>query len=258
MRCKVGPAWLWSKSAMLLCFSLSASAHAAEPLRVVLEISPPHQTLENGKVGGLTTTVVEAMLQHAGLTPVYEVYPWARAFRIAATTPDVLIYNMARTPERENSFHWIGTVAVYQLGFVALAHRQDITIQSLQDARPYSIAIQRDDLSANFLLQHGFLVGTELVVAADIIESWQLLVHGKVDLVIDDPVALTEMAKLLAISVEQLRFVYAIPELAQHTWLAASLQTAPQLIMQLQQAHAVVAKTDFYQQVMLSRYGVTP
>ena len=68
MRCKVGPAWLWSKSAMLLCFSLSASAHAAEPLRVVLEVSPPHQTLDNGKVGGLTTAVVEQMLQQAGLS----------------------------------------------------------------------------------------------------------------------------------------------------------------------------------------------
>lgn len=244
----------WLLVLLVVCQPLRASV----PLRVVTELSPPHQTLVNGEVAGLSTILVQQILREAGLSARIEIFPWARAFRLASSQPNTLIYNMARTEERENQFYWIGTVAAYQLGFVALAHRQDITIQSLQDARPYSIAIQRDDLSANFLLQHGFVVGTELVVAADIIESWQLLVHGKVDLVIDDPVALTEMAKLLAISVEQLRFVYAIPELAQHTWLAASLQTAPQLIMQLQQAHAVVAKTDFYQQVMLSRYGVTP
>lgn len=232
--------------------------YAAVPLRVVTELSPPHQTLVNGEVVGLSTTLVQQILREAGLSARIEIFPWARSYRLASSQPNTLIYNMARTVERESQFHWIGTVASYQLGFVALAHRKDIAIHSLQDARPYSIAIQRDDLSANFLQQQGFLVGTELVVAADIIESWQLLVHGKVDLVIDDPVALTEMAKLLAISAEQVRFVYAIPELAQHTWLAASLQTSPQLILQLQQAHAVVEKTAFYQQVMQSRYSVTP
>ena len=243
---------------LLVLLVVSFPLRAAEPLRVVTELSPPHQTLVNGEVAGLSTILVQQILREAGLTAQIDIFPWARSYRLASSQPNTLIYNMARTAERESQFHWIGTVAAYQLGFVALAHRQDITIHSLQDARPYSIAIQRDDLSANFLLQNGFSVGTELVVAADIIESWQLLVHGKVDLVIDDPVALTEMAKLLAISVEQVRFVYAIPELAQHTWLAASLKTSPQLILQLQQAHAVVEKTTFYQQVMQSRYSVIP
>ncbi|MBU2280226.1 MAG: transporter substrate-binding domain-containing protein, partial [Gammaproteobacteria bacterium] len=95
---------------MLPIFTLPLSA---ENLRVVLEVSPPHQTYENGKVAGLTTAVVEQMLQQAGLTPQYEVYPWARAFRLAAGTPNVMIYNIARTPEREAQFEWIGKVASY-------------------------------------------------------------------------------------------------------------------------------------------------
>jgi polar amino acid transport system substrate-binding protein len=238
---------------VFLC-SVSAAVAATTPLRVVTELSPPHQTLIDGEVAGLSTALVKATLAHAGISAQIELYPWARAFRIAKSQPDVLIYNMARTAEREAQFHWIGTVAAYQLGFVALSHRDDIRIKALSDAVGYTIAVQRDDVAANFLMQNGFSNGQQLVLAADIAESWQLLLNGKVDLVVDDAVALTAMAETLALPYKYLRFVYAIPELAQHTWLAASLETSPELVKRLQQAHSEVATTEYYQKVMSSGY----
>lgn len=234
------------------CLSCSVAANAS--LRVVTELSPPHQTLVAGEIAGLSTELVRATLAKAGVTAQIEVYPWARSFRIAQSRPDVLIYNMARTAEREAQFHWIGTVAAYQLGFVALSHRDDIRIKALSDAVGYTIAVQRDDLAANFLMQNGFSTGQQLVLAADITESWQLLLNGKVDLVVDDAVAFTAMAETLALPYKYLRFVYAIPELAQHTWLAASLETSPELVKRLQQAHSEVATTEYYQKVMSSGY----
>lgn len=227
---------------------------AQEPLRVVTELSPPHQTLENGEVAGLSTQLVRETLREANLSASFEMYPWARAFRIASSQPNILIYNIARTEEREKQFHWIGKVAAYQLGFVALRHRQDIHIQQLDDARRYTVAIQRDDLSASFLSQQGFRTGNELVLVADIKESWQLLLNGKVDLVIDDAVALGNMAKSLSIEKEDVRFVYAIPQLEVQSWLAASRLTPSPIVEQLQQAHARVTETELYRQIMSSSY----
>ena len=128
----------------------SVVAKAEDTLRVVTELSPPHQTLQQGEIGGLSTELVRATLARAEMGGQFEIYPWARAFRIARSQTNVLIYNMARTPEREDEFKWIGTVAAYQLGFVALTHRDDIQISSLQDAKGYTVAVQRDDLSAWF------------------------------------------------------------------------------------------------------------
>ena len=238
----------------VLCCCISVGVAAQSPLRVVTELSPPHQTLQQGEVAGLSTELVKDILSSAGLAVPIELYPWARSFRIARSQPNVLIYNMARTAERESQFHWIGTVAAYQLGFVALSHRRDIQINSLSDARRYSIAVQRDDISADFLMSNGFKRGVALVLAADITESWQLLLNGKVDLVVDDPVALTGMAMELGVASQDMRFVYAIPELAQETWLAASLQTSTALITRLQHAHSQVAKTERYKQIMSSEY----
>lgn len=239
---------------VLLFCCLVGTVAAQSPLRVVTELSPPHQTWVDGEVAGLSTALVRAILAEAKIDAQIELYPWARAFHIAANQPDVLIYNMARTAQREARFHWIGTVAAYQLGFVAVSHRTDIQINTLADARAYSIAVQRNDLSADFLLHNGFQSGKHLIFAADITESWQLLLNGKVDLVIDDAVAMADMAAELKLPPQFARFVYAVPELAQQTWLAASLTTAPELVLRLQQAHRRVAATEQYQKVMSSSY----
>ncbi len=223
-------------------------------LRVVTELSPPHQVIVQGEVAGLSTELVRAILAEADISAAIEIYPWARAFHIAHKEPNVLIYNMARTAEREHAFQWIGTVAAYQLGFVRLSHRSDIQLQSVNAARQYTIAVQRDDLSANYLIEQGFVVGKQLILAADINESWQLLLHGKVDLVIDDQVALSSMVEQFNISPAYVQFVYAIPALQQQTWLAASLATPAQLVSRLQQAHGKIALTEHYHQVMSSSY----
>lgn len=237
-----------------LLFCLSGALFAAAPLRVVTELSPPHQTMHNGDVAGLSTALVKAVLTEANLDTQIEMYPWARSLRIARSQPNVLIYNIARTAPREAEFHWIGTVAAYQFGFVALKHRNDIRIEKLQDASAFTIAVQRDDLSANFLMDNGFKLGQQLVLAADITESWQLLINGKVDLVIDDQAALADMAASLELPESYIHFVYAIPELAQQTWLAANIQTPAELVTKLKLAHDKVATTTLYHQVMTSTY----
>lgn len=232
---------LWS-SVWLAAFALPAATNAASltltlPLRVVLEISPPHQTLQQGKVGGLTTTLVQQLLQQLQQAPNFEVYPWARAVKIAASTPNVLIYNMARTPEREASFHWIGPIAAYRLGFVRLKQRTDIQIQQLEDAKSYAIAVQRDDFATEWLLKQQFKVGSQLQLQPDIEASWRMLLLGKADLLIDDPMAISAMLQKLRLSTAEVEFAWLIPELAQTTWLAVNRHSDPALVTALQQSY---------------------
>lgn len=242
------------KRAVAVLFALSVIGVEAASLRIVTELSPPHQTVENGRVAGVSTQIVEATLQQAGLQSRIEVYPWARAFYIASSVPNVLIYNIARTAERENEFHWIGPVANYRLGLVRLAERTDLAPNHLQDLGSAVIAVQRDDFSYHWLKQQGMRVGKELQLSADILESWRLLLKGKVDYVIDDEAALRLMERQLAQPQGSTRFVLAIPQLEQKTYLAASKDTDPALVKKLQQAHLQVQTTALYQNVMAGRF----
>ncbi|WP_233280334.1 substrate-binding periplasmic protein [Rheinheimera mangrovi] len=241
--------------AVLLYLSFATAANT-EPLafRVVTELSPPHQTIKDGKVDGISTQIVIATLKQAGLDSHIEVYPWARSYYIATSVPNVLIYNIARTPERENEFHWIGPVANYRLGLVRLTDRTDLTPNHIKDLGSAVIAVQRGDFSSLYLQQQGLRIGKELLLSADILESWRLLLKGKVDYVVDDEAAIALMEKQLLQPQGIARFVLAIPQLEQQTYLAASKGTEPELVKKLQQAHLEVQKTQLYQDVMTGRF----
>lgn len=237
--------------AVFSCAITVCSALAEMPsVRVVTELSPPHQSIENGNVGGASTELVLAVLQQAGLQSRIEVYPWARSYYIATSVPNVLIYNMARTPEREKQFHWIGPVANYRLGLVRLTERTDLNPNHIKDLGAAVIAVQRDDFSYIWLKQQGLQVGKELQHSADILESWRLLLKGKVDYVVDDEAALRLMERQLSQPEGVASFVLAIPELEQQTYLAASLGSDAELVEILQRAHREVQKTKLYQDVM--------
>ncbi|SNY55698.1 amino acid ABC transporter substrate-binding protein, PAAT family [Arsukibacterium tuosuense] len=244
----------WLVFVGLLLTASECKAQDVGHVQVVTELSPPHQTMVAGQIGGYSTQLVKAILQQAGVSASIEMYPWARAYKMALQQPDTLIYNMARTAQREQLFQWIGPVASYRLGFVKLAHRQDIQLKALADARRYSIAVQRHDVAENFLKKNGFGQPGQLVLAADISESWQLLLHGKVDLIIDDPMALTAMAGHFNVEPEYVEFAFAIAPLQQQTYLAANKAMSAQLIDALQQAHKQVAESALYQQVMRSAF----
>ncbi len=234
----------------MLGLLLSKAAVAAQPLRVVLEVSPPHQTVDNGKVGGLTTAVVTELLQQAGLAASFEVYPWARAFRIAATTPDVLIYNMARTPEREAQFEWIGIVTRYKFGFLKLSRRDDIQVSQLADIKHYVVGAQREDFSAEWLKNTAKQPAQKLELQPDVLETWRLLVNGKLDLMIDDPQAIDDMLHQHQLERSDIEFVLFPPELEQQTWIALKKGSSPELVQRLRRAYQQIEGGSAYQQAM--------
>lgn len=231
---------------LTLCWALTCQATS---LRVVFEVSPPHQTWVDGKAGGLATELVQQLLRQAGVSAQFEAYPWARAYKLAESTPNMLIFNIARTPERESKFIWIGPVAQYHFGFVHLRSRQDINIQQFSDAKRYIIGVQRGDFAAEFLTQQG--VATEqLQKVADIEQSWRLLLAGKVDLLIDDPLVAQPMLRRFQLRDDDVTFRFVLPELQQTTWIAVHPQTDPTLIKALQQAYQKVLQSPAYRRTM--------
>ena len=230
---------------LILFFSWPA---LCEPtLTVVTELSPPNQTLINNQVSGESTELVKAIFAKANINPNIELYPWARAYNMALKRPNIFIYSMAKTPEREKHFHWIGEVATYQMGFVKLSSRTDINITSNEQAKDYKIAVQRNDLAAQRLTDRGYTV----VYTSDINKSYQLLMSGKVDLIIDDKNYLTAMADQLAQDESRFTFVHAIDFLSINGYLAANKHTNPRYIMALKAAFNEVSKTQRYKEIMM-------
>lgn len=214
----------------------------AVELTIVTELSPPNQTLINNQVVGTSTEIVNAIVDKANIDADITLYPWARAYKMAYSKPNTLIYSIARTQERLPYFHWIGVVARFDMGFVKLTKRHDITVKHLAQAKKYRIAVQRDDLASQELKKMGF----ELIFTADIKNSYALLLAGKVDLIIDDPNYLHDMEEYLSTKKDSVEFVFAIDELAVDGYLAANINTSAHYIARLKAAYAKVAKSPLY------------
>lgn len=161
---------------LLLCAALTGHA---ETIQVVTEATA-YSYIQNGKVAGPATEVVERTLRRAGLEYNIAVYPWARAYDKALAEPNVLIYVIARTPAREALFKWIGKVDRIDFHLYKLAERQDIAAKRLADAKRYSIGVIRDDFREQILRQHGF---THLVVTAQNTDAFRQLLNQQIDLV---------------------------------------------------------------------------
>lgn len=173
-------AWVRSLGLVLLLNTLS-SAHAEEPLRVVTEELPPYSMLRNGKVTGMSTEVVEAILKQAGLSAPIQSMPWARTYDIALHAENVLIYSLTRTVEREPLFQWVGSIASSRLYLYSLAARP-VVLNSLDEARDYQIGTVKNDVSEEFLIDQGFAVGKNLQSSNKYESNYEKLKLGHIDL----------------------------------------------------------------------------
>lgn len=233
--CICSKAWLFGLiSVALSTFSFWAQAHPT--LSIVTEDAPPLQYILNGEVKGKTTSIVKALLKETKLSSEINVYPWVRSFQIASERPNTLISPMIRSPEREKQFVWIGKLVTFNLAFIKLSHRADISINHIEQAKAYRLAVMRDDYVHHLLVQHGFKEQTHFNIVSQFPHQLKLLYANKIDTFIADYDLLIELGKNLNYDVSQLEIAYTVPNQELSVYLAANENSSPALIKQLKQA----------------------
>ncbi|MFC3096130.1 substrate-binding periplasmic protein [Alteromonas sediminis] len=196
-------------------------AHSNESLIVYTELSPPYQTYDGKRVGGIATERVRALLAHANLKATIEMVPWARAMKKVQESDNTLIFSVGRIPEREDQFHWIAPVARYEMSFVALTKRHDITPERLIDLTSYTFAVQRNDMSYKWLKRKGLTENKQLLVCPDIACSWRYIMAGHVDLMFEDASLIEQTAADFGYDANRLKVLKRVPELAVDAYLVA-------------------------------------
>jgi polar amino acid transport system substrate-binding protein len=191
-----------------------AGAADAPPMRILTEEYPPYNYTEGGRITGLATEVVEAVLEELHLRGDIQSLPWARAYEIARSTPDVLIYCIGRTPERDKQFKWVGVIAptnYYLFGRPGVRYQVD----SLEAAKQYRIATVNEDVGEQFLVSRGFVKGRNLQPSVKYGLNYEKLKMQRVDLWIINELTASHLARQAGDDPAQtLARVYRIPELS--------------------------------------------
>ncbi len=222
------PAMIRGFLLFFLLFSAPMAAQA-QALRVFGSDFRPYAYEHQGRVAGTATERVQAILAAAGEVGVIEIYPWARAYRAARATPGALLYPVARTPEREDDFIWLGELIDYDVRLWRLASRADIAPMTLGDVAKLTVGGLTDDVKTGYLQARGVPVALQ----SDEETLLTMLIAGRIDLMPADRVSFLARLQRHALPAGDFVPALALPEISRPLYLAMTRGGDPALVRKL-------------------------
>jgi len=231
-----------------LLMSLCLGARAQE-LMIVTEEFPPYNYSEQGQAKGVSTKVVQAVLDEIGVEADFVFLPWARAYLTAQNRPNTLIFSIGRIPEREALFEWVGVIAPFRTSLYRLAQRDDITINSLDDAKQYVIGVSVEDVIFQYLKSKAF---SNLDIVGEDIFNIRKLALGRLDLVAYDEASFQHM--LVSEEMDPAIFdrVFRLEDISGNLYMAFQKDTDPELIAKFRGGLAAIKANGTYEQILAS------
>lgn len=173
---------VWPRALVLLS-SLWGGLSLADqaPIQLLTFDEPPWVNAQQTQLQGPTIELVKELFALAGVPYSIEVLPLKRALMMANTRPGTCVFPIERSQERETGLRWISPLVVSRYGFYA-APGQSLNLQTLEDARPYSIASYLGSGVGEYLLSRGFKV----VEVSSAKLGPNMLVHKRFDLWVSD------------------------------------------------------------------------
>lgn len=229
--------WLFAASLLWLA---SAITHARQnpALLVVTEPWAPYNTLSDDETAdGGHALIVQRALALSGLSAPIKVYPWARAMALTQHRPNTLLFSVARTPEREKRFIWLGKLSQTQ----PFLWRQPSSDDSAASATVQqiiaccSICTVRRDVSEEALRAQDPARQLQLVLTGSHHDCLRMLRNGSVQYIAASSYRMTSTLQQAGLPAGQLLREAAIAP-ARQLYLAANLDTSASTVRKLQQA----------------------
>ena len=218
-----------------LCAGISANCYSKTSITVVTEVLEPYQMQSlGGHLSGFSIDVVNALFEQLEETVDIDVMSWARAYQIALTQPNVMIFSIAQTPERLAKFKWIGNLIEEKLYFWALKSRFSESVNDIEQLKQYSIAASRRSNVAEYLDEKGFPNVHILIKEA---QNMQMLFNGRVDMLVATELTVRTRAKRLNFNFDQLMKLNEVTELNNNLSIAFSLTTEDEVVEKYRSAY---------------------
>ncbi len=240
-------------SCVLLVIVLFSSANVlAQKVRFVTEIMSPFQVNDGQQLTGFAVELVEEIKRRTRIDAKIEVYPWARAYNLALTQPNVFIFTLVKTDERMTQFDWIDEYYTVTDSFYALKSRKDIVINSMSDAKKYVTCIPRDDVGEQRLLKLGF-AKTSLKKVAFQSQCLGMLYRDRVDLNLFNAVGIQSLSQKFDVDPGYFRRVFVVSKAVMG--LAASKNTDANLVKAVRKALGQIKKEAAFKQRIEKWFG---
>jgi len=206
-----------------------------EKVTLVTEYLPPYQFLtKDQEITGFATDVITQTMERSDFTYSLYLYPWVRSYNLALQKKNHCIFSIARLESREKLFKWVGPLSEINNAVIWGLKEMNYGIKTLHDAKNYTIAVMRDDITHIGLLERGFIEGEHLYVLDDAKSLISILAsRPEIDLIVGDDITIDYRVELAGMKKDELQRIYEIDDLSLDFYFACSLQTDNSVIEHL-------------------------
>ncbi|WP_311968610.1 ABC transporter substrate-binding protein [Pseudomonas baltica] len=237
---------------VLLCccaFAVRAQDTSDQPIVLLTENFPPYNMADDGKnfatdthIRGIAADLVREMFKRADIPYSLTLrFPWERIYKLGLEKPGYGVFVMARLPERENSFKWVGPLGPDDWILLARAD-SPIKLETLAQARRYKIGAYKGDAIELSLTEKGM----NPVIALRDQDNASKLKAGEIDLWATGDPAGRYLARQLGIT--DLKTVLRFNSAS--LFLALNKNTPDEVVAKLQMALDEMRSQGFVDEVM--------
>lgn len=219
-----------------------ARAESLPDIRLITSEFAPYSYSENGEAKGVVVERARHLLRQLGRSVPIEVYPWARAYETTLRTPGALLFPVARVPEREGMFKWVGEAVAFKVALFRSAERPDIAPTTLEEAGHYRIGALLKDVKGVYLttkkIPHEVIADEELGI--------RMLVHGRLDLLPSDVRSMMYRLGRLGLPHAAVTEALPLPEISHPLYFAFNRDTPDSVVDAFRQALNTLPEPEQY------------
>ena len=210
---------------------LTGQSILSADLTILTENLPPLNYLDNGTLVGPSVEIVKEIQKRVGSKEQIQVYPWARAYKMALEEENVILFGMTYTDVRKDKFKWVGPLATKRDILVA-KKGSGIKIKDLEDAKKVkSIGTLLDDTRGRLLERNGF---NNLEPVSDEQLNAKKLAIGRIDLWAYKIPGLRTVCDLAGVDYTEFEEVYHLREI--DLMIAFSKKTSDSIVQKWRDA----------------------
>lgn len=217
---------------VILLLGVAVTAKAQE-LAIYVYDWPPYNFEKNDTIVGISTELIEAALQKANIQYKFIKYPFKRGLLTVQDTPYTMLYTVARIPQREDDFAWIGPLYPRKLFLFKLKSRTDIQINDLEDIKNFRTGVLSGGSVEQFFISNGLLGYYYLVNYSE--QLLKMLLAKRLDLIPGDPLDLAYQMKMLGSKYSELEVAYFLSDEGGY-YMVANKETPDEILVKIQKS----------------------
>ncbi|MEJ6005690.1 transporter substrate-binding domain-containing protein [Paucibacter sp. AS339] len=167
-------------SALLPCGWVRASDQG-QVLHGFTENLPPLNYSGETGPAGFSVELLRMMASEAKLKLDIEVQPWVRAVRSAGESRDSLLFSLARLPEREAQYQWVGPISERRIVIYRLSKRTDLSFAGFGELGGSRLGAVRESAAGKQLLALGLKSDEDIEWAQDDASNLRKLLASRME-----------------------------------------------------------------------------